>query len=338
MNKWKEDLAEGRISDTQYRQQAEEWLDKGMGACWLRDERIASMVQDALLYFDGTRYTLHGWVVMPNHVHVVFSPHEPHRLAEILHSWKSFTAKKANQILGRSGLFWQEDYFDRFMRDESDLNNTLTYLAYNPVVAGLSATPEQYPFAGGRASRPSDVEQCVSNDGRDARPPVDDRSLDEGGTGAMAYADAVAVYLGCALSKVANIGSTIATWFNIHRINASITIPFCLVTNQIEAVAACLDFIWWSNVRCDLASGESIECLNQAIVLSTAVSSLAEIKKFACGKSQIAAQVLVPLIKHGIGQPAHTVKPDILVAHGRKTRCAGGYLEELTIQIEASSL
>ncbi len=149
LNKWKEDLAGGRIHDTQYRQQVENWLNKGMGACWLKDVRIASMVQNALLYFDRTRYTLHGWVIMPNHMHVVFSPHEPHRLAEIMHSWKSFTAKKGNQILRRSGLFWQEDYFDRFIRDESDLNNTLAYLAYNPVMAGLSETPEQYPFAGG---------------------------------------------------------------------------------------------------------------------------------------------------------------------------------------------
>src|SRR3989338_11008193 len=125
---------------------------------------------------------------------------------------------------------------------------------------------------------------------------------------------------------------------NIHRINASITIPFCLVTNQIEAVAAFLDFIWWADVRCDLASGESIERLSQAIVLSPAVPAFAEIKKIASSKSQIAAQILVPLIKHGIGQPAHTVNPDILVAHGRKPRCAGGGLDKLSIKIEASSL
>lgn len=129
LKEWKEDLAERRISDVQYRQQAEDWLDQGMGACWLKDERIACWVQDALLHFDGARYTLHGWVIMPNHVHVVFSPHEPHRLAEILHTWKSYTAKKANQLLGRTGAFWQEDYFDRYLRDESDLNETLTYLA-----------------------------------------------------------------------------------------------------------------------------------------------------------------------------------------------------------------
>ncbi|MDD5034617.1 MAG: DUF1156 domain-containing protein [Methylococcaceae bacterium] len=219
LKEWKEDLAERRISDVEYRQQAEDWLDKGMGACWLKDERIAGVVQDALLHFDGSRYTLYGWVIMPNHVHVVFSPHEPHRLAEILHSWKSYTAKKANQILGRSGVFWQDDYFDRFMRDESDLNDTLTYLACNPVVAGLSATPEQYPFAGGRASRPSDVGRHGGNDGRDARPPsalspADDRSLDEGGVGATAYAQAVGVYLAFVVEKLAESHSSICTWSN----------------------------------------------------------------------------------------------------------------------------
>ncbi len=214
LREWKEELAAGRISDAQYRQQAEDWLDKGMGSCWLKDERIAHLVQDALLHFDGIRYSLHGWVIMPNHVHVVFSPHEPHRLADILHSWKSYTAKQANRLLGHTGAFWQEDYFDRFMRDESELNDTLTYLAYNPVVAGLSATPEQYPFAGGRASRPSEFGLYGKEDGQDARPPearlpeVDDRPLAEGGTGAMAYAQAVGVYLAFAISRTSDPGQS----------------------------------------------------------------------------------------------------------------------------------
>ncbi|MEW6037043.1 MAG: DUF1156 domain-containing protein [Pseudomonadota bacterium] len=250
---WKEDLATGRISDNDYRSQVDAWLDRGMGACWLRDPAIATLVQNALRHFDGERYTLHGWVIMPNHVHVVFSPHEPHRLADILHSWKSFSAKQANRLLGRTGAFWQDDYFDRFIRDETDLAQVLTYVAYNPVVAGLCATPEHYPFAGGGvlpgnaalgdgrdAHAPMgdgprarlETEQSGEHGGRDAHPPTtaamgdgrparhtppiadDDAALNQGGSGATAYAEAVGVYLAFALSKVANIGSSIASWMS----------------------------------------------------------------------------------------------------------------------------
>jgi hypothetical protein len=88
-----------------YAEKVEKWLDSGYGACWLKDERIASIVRDALAHFDGPRYTLLAWCVMPNHVHAVLRPAAGHNVADILHSWKSFTAKKANEILNRSGEF-----------------------------------------------------------------------------------------------------------------------------------------------------------------------------------------------------------------------------------------
>ena len=90
-----------------------------------------------MLYFDGDRYDLHGWVVMPNHVHVLITPAARHRLADIMHCWKSYTSKRANRILGRSGAFWQDDYFDRFMRDEAHFLRTQDYIAENPIRAGL---------------------------------------------------------------------------------------------------------------------------------------------------------------------------------------------------------
>jgi putative transposase len=84
----------------------ERYLDSGAGKCSWRSPAMAKIVADALRRFDGTRYRLFAWCVMPNHVHVVFQTLRDNTLAEILHSWKSFSAKKANQILNRSGEFW----------------------------------------------------------------------------------------------------------------------------------------------------------------------------------------------------------------------------------------
>jgi hypothetical protein len=52
----------------------ENYLDSGAGNCWLKNPLVAEVVVAALKYFDGIRYVLHAWCVMPNHVHEVFSP------------------------------------------------------------------------------------------------------------------------------------------------------------------------------------------------------------------------------------------------------------------------
>jgi putative transposase len=122
-------------------------LDAGLGACWLRRAEIAALVQDALLHFDGERYRLLAWCLMPNHVHVVFEMFGDHSLSDVIRSCKSFTARRANATLGRSGPFWHPDYFDRYMRDEDHLNRTIDYIEQNPVKAGLVGTAVEWPWS-----------------------------------------------------------------------------------------------------------------------------------------------------------------------------------------------
>src|SRR5260370_40431688 len=74
----------------------ERCLDRGIGCCHLRDSRVAGIAAEALRHFHGRRYRLLAWCVMPNHVHVLFSPLGEHSLDGILHSWKSYSAHKAN--------------------------------------------------------------------------------------------------------------------------------------------------------------------------------------------------------------------------------------------------
>jgi len=84
---------------------------------------------------------------MPNHLHVLVEPLAEYRLGTILHSWKSFTANKANKILGRAGEFWQPESFDRAVRDEDHLWRLLEYIHQNPVVSGLVEYAKEWPWS-----------------------------------------------------------------------------------------------------------------------------------------------------------------------------------------------
>ena len=64
-------------------------LDSGAGHAWLKNPAVASVIENALLYFDGRRYNLHSWVVMPNHVHVLLTPTDGYGIPDIVHSLKS---------------------------------------------------------------------------------------------------------------------------------------------------------------------------------------------------------------------------------------------------------
>ena len=118
-------------------------LDAGHGSCVLCDPPIAELVRNALLHFDGERYHLLAWVIMPNHVHVLIETLPGHPLSSVLQSWKSFTAKEANKLLGQSGTFWQSDYFDRMIRDERHFVSAVEYIHGNPVKAGLVTKEEE---------------------------------------------------------------------------------------------------------------------------------------------------------------------------------------------------
>ena len=87
---------------------------------------------------------------MPNHVHVLLRPLAGHALSTIVHSWKSFTAKKINSIVGSSGPVWQREYFDRMIRNARHLAVTAEYIHQNPVVAGLVTDARDWPFSTAR--------------------------------------------------------------------------------------------------------------------------------------------------------------------------------------------
>jgi putative transposase len=134
-------------TDTAKRQQLEMLLDTGYGNCFLRDDRVATLVEGNWKHFDNQRYRLLAWVIMPNHVHVLIEVLEGFPLDQIVKSWKSYTALESNKLLSRNGRFWYPDYFDRFIRDQNHFGAVVRYIHNNPVKAGLVESAELWPFS-----------------------------------------------------------------------------------------------------------------------------------------------------------------------------------------------
>jgi type I restriction enzyme R subunit/putative DNA methylase len=88
--------------DLERRKQIETWLDAGLGCCALRHPALAALLQETLLKWDGERYRIFAWCIMPNHVHVLMETNEP--LSKILQSWKSFTGRWALKNNAELGL------------------------------------------------------------------------------------------------------------------------------------------------------------------------------------------------------------------------------------------
>jgi REP element-mobilizing transposase RayT len=115
----------------------EKFLDNGAGACHLRNPVIAEAMANTLCHFDQRRYRLFAWCIMPNHVHVVVRLFPGETLAAVVHSWKSFSAKRANRVLGAHGAFWQREYYDHLIRGEEGFERAVRYVAENPSKANL---------------------------------------------------------------------------------------------------------------------------------------------------------------------------------------------------------
>src|SRR3989338_8370300 len=118
-------------------EEIERFLDAGYGECWLKRDAVATIVSDALTHFQGTRYRLFAWCIMPNHVHIVVQPLAGYELSSIVLSWKTFTARKSNIVIGRTGEFWQSEYFDHLIRNDESLSYWVEYTWANPDQAGL---------------------------------------------------------------------------------------------------------------------------------------------------------------------------------------------------------
>ncbi|MEX1138159.1 MAG: transposase [Bacteroidota bacterium] len=128
------------------------------GPVWLRTDAVAAIVAESLHYRDGKVYDLVAYCIMPNHVHLlahvgrpVWSSHtakpsEPYAVTKILENLKWYTALKCNEVLGRSGQFWEHESYDHVVRD-GRLFTTIHYVLDNPVKAGLVVAAEDWKWS-----------------------------------------------------------------------------------------------------------------------------------------------------------------------------------------------
>ncbi len=136
------------------RNKIEQWMDNGYGCCALSHPEMAATMEETLLKFDGDRYKLLSWCIMPNHVHVLIEAHAS--LGKILQSWKSYTARWARQNAEKLNIpippqgFWQREYWDRYIRTEKHYHNVVDYIHRNPVSAGLCKIEADWPWSSAR--------------------------------------------------------------------------------------------------------------------------------------------------------------------------------------------
>ena len=118
------------------------------GPLYLRQPALAEMVMRHLVRLaqDEEMYSLHAFVVMPNHVHLLLTPNTPFpRIARLV---KGATARWANQLLGTTGkAFWQDESYDHRVKNRDEWSRIRRYIELNPVRSGLAATPESYPYS-----------------------------------------------------------------------------------------------------------------------------------------------------------------------------------------------
>ncbi len=122
-----------------------------MGPRWLRQPRVAQIVENALWYGETARgfYSLYAWVIMPNHVHAVLQPKAA--LPSTMRWLKGRTGRVVNRVLGRTGLpFWQDESYDHWIRSGKELQEVIAYIENNPVKAGLVEAAEQWPWSSAR--------------------------------------------------------------------------------------------------------------------------------------------------------------------------------------------
>ena len=118
---------------------------------WILPEFTRQIVLEHCLYDHEKKFFLYCAVVMPDHVHLIFSPNEDERgtpfgLVEILRGVKGASAHSLNKALGRKGSVWQDESFDHVLRSNEDLIEKLQYVCANPVRKRIVSNEEEYPW------------------------------------------------------------------------------------------------------------------------------------------------------------------------------------------------
>lgn len=108
------------------------------GVNYLINDKIVDICKGTLHYPDGKEYKLICYCIMPNHVHFVIRLLQGNSgISNIMKGIKGTSARKSNLFLGRTGKFWQDESYDRLIRNDVELYFVIKYVLLNPVKSGL---------------------------------------------------------------------------------------------------------------------------------------------------------------------------------------------------------
>jgi putative transposase len=129
---------------------ADRFLDQAVtGPIHLKDPRAAKIVEDSLLFGAGDRYELFAWCVMSNHVHVLLTPRR--KLSKVTQGIKGYTAHQINGLQDARGrVFWQDESYDHWSRDDAEMLRIIHYIENNPVAAGLCQRADDWSWSSAR--------------------------------------------------------------------------------------------------------------------------------------------------------------------------------------------
>jgi putative transposase len=141
--------------DRKFLLKQERYLDSRKdGPFHFRDDKLASVAAESLFFWDNKKIEVICFCVMPNHVHSVLRTFRPDEVEDgekvmlnnVMQSIKRYSANKCNKLLNRTGRFWQEESFDRLVRDRTELSRIISYIINNPVKAGFCKSPKDWKW------------------------------------------------------------------------------------------------------------------------------------------------------------------------------------------------
>ena len=161
----------------------DKWLNSGYGRCILKDESARTIIANAILHFNGDRYNVHAYVIMPNHVHVLVSPMGENEIQTIVESWKKFSAHGLNKLFLSQGAVWCREHFDRMIRNEQDFFDKLNYIVNNPINVPVT----EYSLGiselfGSNATEVGAVSHCTLKE-----KPIEAQTVGKGEVGAVSH-------------------------------------------------------------------------------------------------------------------------------------------------------
>ena len=143
-----------RLGKLEFAKKDKFWDSYTGGNHYLKNDSIAKFVADTMHHWDGQRLELYAYCIMSNHVHVVFRLFDeteikkPFYLEQIMQSIKRFSARECNKLLGETGSpFWQNESYDRLVRNDDELRRIMVYVLNNPVKAGLCSKMSDWKWS-----------------------------------------------------------------------------------------------------------------------------------------------------------------------------------------------